>query len=91
MFRIHMYIIFNPSLSFRFNFSCLFCPFFYYKHFTFILCYPMYWVTQKLPKIYTAKHATFQIQMRKITVQLCDNFWVTQYVFILCIAVHYTW
>ena len=40
--------------------------------------YP-YWVTQKLPQIYTANHATFPIQIRKITVQICGNFWVTQY------------
>ena len=38
----------------------------------------MYWVTQKLPQIYTAYHATFPIQIRKITVQICGNFWVTQ-------------
>ena len=39
-----------------------------------------YWMTQKLPQIYTANHATFQIQIRKITVQICGNFWVTQYI-----------
>ena len=33
----------------------------------------------KLPQIYTANHATFPIQIRKITVQICGNFWVTQY------------
>ena len=38
-----------------------------------------YWVTQKLPQIYTAIHTTFPIQIRKITVQICGNFWVTQY------------
>ena len=38
-----------------------------------------YWVTQKLPQIYTKNHATFPIQKRKITVQICSNFWVTQY------------
>ena len=38
----------------------------------------IYWVTQKLPQIYTANHATFPIRMRKITVQICGNFWVTQ-------------
>ena len=38
-----------------------------------------YWVTQKLPQIYTANHATFPIQICKITVQICGNFWVTQY------------
>ena len=37
------------------------------------------WVTQKLPQIYTANHATFPIRIRKITVQICGNFWVTQY------------
>ena len=39
----------------------------------------IYWVTQKLPKIYTANHATFLIQIRKITVQICGNLWVPQY------------
>ena len=37
-------------------------------------------MTQKLPQIYTASNATFPLQMRKITVQICGNFWVTQYV-----------
>ena len=37
-----------------------------------------YWVTQKLPQIYTANHATVQIRIRRITVQICGNFWVTQ-------------
>ena len=49
----------------------------------------MYWVTQKLPQIYTANHAIFPIRIRKITVQIFDNFWVTQYmdnliIFCLC-------
>ena len=39
----------------------------------------LYWVTQKLPEIYTANH-DIPIQIRKITVQICGNFWVTQYV-----------
>ena len=38
-----------------------------------------YWVTQKLPEIYAANHATFPIRIRKITVPICGNFWVTQY------------
>ena len=38
----------------------------------------LHWVTQKLPQIYTANHATFPIRIRKITVQICGNFWVTQ-------------
>ena len=38
-----------------------------------------YWLTQKLPPIYTANHATFPIHIRKITVQICGNLWVTQY------------
>ena len=38
----------------------------------------LYWVTQKLPQIYTANHAIFPIRIRKITVQICGNFWVTQ-------------
>ena len=29
-----------------------------------------YWVTQKLPQIYVANHATFPIRIRKITVQI---------------------
>ena len=37
-----------------------------------------YWVTQKLPQIYTANPATFPIQMRNITVQICGNFCVTK-------------
>ena len=40
--------------------------------------YTYYLVTQKLPQIYTANHATFQIQIRKITVHIGGNFWVTQ-------------
>ena len=36
-------------------------------------------MTQKLPQIYTANHATFPIRIRKLTVQICGNFWVTQY------------
>ena len=39
-----------------------------------------YWVTQKLPQIYTANHATFPVEMRKITVQIGGNFWVTKYI-----------
>ena len=37
-----------------------------------------YWVTQKLPQIYAAHHATFPIRIREIAVQICGNFWVTQ-------------
>ena len=40
----------------------------------------IFWVTQKLPQMYTANHATFPIQIRKITVQICGNFWVAQYI-----------
>ena len=40
--------------------------------------YIIYWVTQKIPQIYTAYHATFPKQIRKITVQVCGNFWVNQ-------------
>ena len=36
-------------------------------------------MVHKLPQIYTANHVTSPIQKRKITVQICDNFWVTQY------------
>ena len=36
-------------------------------------------MTQKLPQIYTANHATFPIHIRKITVQIRGNFWVNQY------------
>ena len=39
-----------------------------------------YSVTQKLPHTYTTNHATFPISIRKITVQICGNFWVTRYV-----------
>jgi len=38
-----------------------------------------YWVTQKLPQIHTANPTTFPIRIRKITVQICGNFWVTEY------------
>ena len=40
----------------------------------------MYWVTQKLPQIYTANHATIPKRIREITAQICGNFWVTQYI-----------
>ena len=40
----------------------------------------IYWVTQKLPQIYTANYVTFPIQIRKIKVHICGNFWVTQYI-----------
>ena len=33
-----------------------------------------YLVTQNLPQINTAKHETFPIQIRKITVQICGDF-----------------
>ena len=39
-----------------------------------LVCTINYWVTQKLPQIYTANHATFPIRIRKITVQICGNF-----------------
>ena len=38
-----------------------------------------YWGTQMLPLIYTANQATFPIQIRKTTVQIYGNLWVTQY------------
>ena len=38
-----------------------------------------YWVTQKLPQIYTAIYATFPIQIGKIIIQICGNFWGIQY------------
>ena len=41
----------------------------------------LYWVTQRLPQIYTANHATFPRQIRKIVVQICGNFWVTQHIY----------
>ena len=44
-----------------------------------VIQYSLYWVTQKLPQIYNANYATFPIQIRKYTVQICYNFWVTQY------------
>ena len=42
----------------------------------------IYWVTQKIQQIYTENHATFPIRIWKITVQICGNFWVTQYRYI---------
>jgi len=36
-------------------------------------------VTQKLTQIDTGNHATFPVKIRKIKVQICGNFWVTQY------------
>ena len=42
-------------------------------------CFTPYWVPQKLPQIYPENHATFPTRIRKITVQICRNFWVTQY------------
>ena len=44
-----------------------------------VTIYYKYWVIKKLPQIYTAKNATFPIRIRKITVQIFGNFWVTQY------------
>ena len=32
------------------------------------------------PRSYAENHVTFPIQIRKLTVQICGNFWVTQYV-----------
>ena len=46
-----------------------------------IILNKMYRVAQKLPQIYAANHATFPIRKRKITVQICGNFWVTQYLY----------
>ena len=40
-----------------------------------------YWVVHKLPQI---KIATFSLQIGKIKVQICGNFWVTQYVESFC-------
>ena len=37
-----------------------------------------YWVTQKLPQMYAANHATFPIQIRKSKEQISGNLWVTQ-------------
>ena len=53
----------------------IFCilPEFLYK-----ALFSTYWMTQKLPQIHTANHATFPIQIRKITVQIFGIFWVTQ-------------
>ena len=44
----------------------------------YILRLNTYWLVHKLPQIYTANQATFPIQMRKISVQICGNFRVTQ-------------
>ena len=32
----------------------------------------------ELPQIHTANHATFPRQIRKITIQICGNFWGAQ-------------
>ena len=45
--------------------------------------------TQKLPQIYTAIQATFQIRIRKITVQICGNFWGTQYEDVMTVTLTY--
>ena len=45
-------------------------------------------MTQKLPQIYNANHATFPIRIRKMTVQIFDNFWVTQYTDNMIISVN---
>ena len=37
-------------------------------------------VLSYLRQIYTANHATFPIRKCKNTVQICGNFWVTQYI-----------
>ena len=37
-----------------------------------------YWVVYKLPQINATNYTTFPIQIRKIKVQICSNFWVTQ-------------
>ena len=42
----------------------------------------VYWVIQKLPQIYTANNAIFPIRIRKLTVKICGNFWVTQTIFL---------
>ena len=47
----------------------------------------IYWVTQKLLQMYTANHATFLIRIRKIKIQICGNFWVTQYKYIYTKAI----
>ena len=39
-----------------------------------------YWAFHILSQIYTENHATFPIQIDVITVQICGNFWGTQYV-----------
>ena len=51
-----------------------------------------YWVVQKLPHIYTANHATFPIQKRTLTVQICGNFWGMQYfIKVLFASITSTW
>ena len=37
-------------------------------------------MTQKLPQINTAYHATFPIHIRKMKVEICGNYWVTHYI-----------
>ena len=41
---------------------------------------------EKLPQIYTANNATFPIQIREITVQICGNIWVTKHMMIMLIS-----
>ena len=64
--------VFHFWKSFVPNFQKSFVP----KH---TIYHAIYWVTQKLPQTYTANDATFPIRLHKITVQICGNFWVTQY------------
>ena len=39
----------------------------------------IYWAFHILPQIYTENHATVPIQIDEVTVQVCGNFWGTQY------------
>ena len=73
-------LLYRPSVYF----FCLFVLLFLYLTVTSVLWtvlpfIDIYWVPHKLPQIYTTNHATFPIQIHKITVQICGNFWGTQY------------
>ena len=75
MFWLQIFGVYREIL---FKLSFLFLKVYSVLSLTFSHQIKNYWVAQKLPQIYTANHATFPIRVRKITVQICGNFWVTQ-------------
>jgi len=50
-----------------------------------------YAVTQKLPQIYTANHATFPIWIRKNSEHICGILWATQFGYCLDMVLMYLW